>query len=227
MNDFSRESTGNLKPSVPGVAPVEVEPIGMEQASQLAGVGEVLHTCGIDPVHAHQVARLSLRLFDQLREQHGYGTQERFWLDCAALLHDCGWTEGEKNHHKNTLQIILTTPMLTFNNKERLIVGSIARYHRKALPKLDHDHFRALKLEERETVSMLAAFLRLAEGLDHAHQGQICFVEARITKKKILLWIYPQAAVNQAQREVVRSRGDLLSKVFNRELVIRWNKNKI
>ncbi len=220
----SQENPG----SVDGEAePVEIAPIGTEQSAQLAAVGDVLHTCGVDPVHAHQVARLSLQLFDQFHKQHGYGSEARFWLNCAALMHDCGWAEGEKNHHKNTLHMILSTPILTFSNKERLIVGSIARYHRKALPKIDHDHYRALKPAERELVSTLAAFLRLAEGLDHAHQGLVCSVEASVSKKKVQLLIYPQAPANQAQRDIVRARGDLLSKVLNRKLAIRWNKKEI
>lgn len=40
-----------------------------------------------DEAHWFAVSRLALQLFDQLQSLHHFGRQERFWLECAALLH--------------------------------------------------------------------------------------------------------------------------------------------
>ena len=91
--------------------------------STLTAVIQLAQTCDYDSSHTSQVTRLALRLFDQLQPLHNLGTQERDRLHYAGLLHDIGWIEGWREHHKVALRIILDTPMLPFSNKERLIIG--------------------------------------------------------------------------------------------------------
>ena len=118
---------------------------------------------------------------------HHLGYPERDLLHYAGILHDIGWVEGWKEHHKVSLRIILTTQLLPFTNKERLMVGSIARYHRKALPDLKHDHFAALTPPECSVVELLSGILRLADGLDHAHQNRVRDVTLRASAHKITI----------------------------------------
>jgi len=131
-------------------------------------------TCGYEENHTRQVARLALQIFDQLRGLTKLGLNEKFYLLCAAYLHDIGVsTEGKKGHHKVAMQIILSTPLLHFDSKERLIIASIARYHRKALPSEQHSHYRALNDREKQLVNILAGILRIADGLDYRHDGRV------------------------------------------------------
>ena len=125
--------------------------------------------CGYDAQHSRQVTQLALCLFDELYELHQLDGEDRFRLECAGLLHDIGTLEGWKGHHRATLRIILESPLLPLDRQERLVIGNIARYHRKSLPALTHAPFAALDLAEQDTVSRLAALLRLADGLDHDH----------------------------------------------------------
>ncbi len=85
-----------------------------EPITPISAVLELAQTCEFDSSHTHQVARLSLRLFDQLQPLHDLSGKERDWLHYAALLHDIGWIEGWKDHHKVSLRIILDTPLLPF-----------------------------------------------------------------------------------------------------------------
>jgi exopolyphosphatase/pppGpp-phosphohydrolase len=189
--------------------------------SALSAVLELAQTCEYDASHTHQVARLALRLFDELLPLHNLGQTERDWLHYAALLHDIGWIEGWKEHHKVSLRIILTTPMLKFSNKERFIVGSIARYHRKALPSIKHGHYAALLESERQVVDVLAGILRLADGLDSAHQVIVRDLSIKITPKKITI----QCAVNnkkQEDKKIALEKADLLQLVFNRTVALQW-----
>ena len=159
--------------------------ISPEDEERLPAVIHLAETCNYEVEHTHQVTRLALRLYDELSTLHQLGNRERFWLQCAALLHDIGWIEGRKGHHKAALRIILTTPMLPFDSKERLIIGSIARYHRRALPDLSHDHFESLSPEEQQIVRILAAILRMADGLDCIHQNRVRDVTCKVTKQRV------------------------------------------
>lgn len=194
-----------------------VPPNALNEVLQLA------QTCEYDASHTHQVARLSLRLFDELEPLHQLGPAARDWLHYAALLHDIGWIEGWKEHHKVSLRIILTTPMLNFSNKDRFIVGSIARYHRKALPSLKHDHYATLSPEERRVVDVLAGILRLADGLDGSHQVRVRDLAVKITQKKIAVRVSTQSE-NKEDEKTAGEKADLLSLAFNRTVTLDWKK---
>lgn len=187
----------------------------------LKPVLELAKTCEYEAGHTHQVTFLALRLFDELQSLHDLDIQERFWLECAALLHDIGWIEGWRGHHKASLKIILSTPLLPFDSKERLIIGSIARYHRKSLPEIRHDHYAALEQQEQETVKMLAALLRVADGLDSAHQNRVKDLTCQVRGKKVNLSC---AAPSLPEEEIARAevKADLFQAVYKKKLVIRW-----
>ncbi|HNT53648.1 MAG TPA: HD domain-containing protein [Anaerolineaceae bacterium] len=182
---------------------------------------DLAQSCEVDARHAQQVTRLSLRLFDLLTQLHQLGSQERFWLQCAAVLHDIGWLEGWKGHHKATLQIILNTHLLPFDARTRLIVGSIARYHRRALPSQKHDHYAALAPAEQHVVGQLAAILRIADGLDRLHQNTIADLEVQIGEKKVTLrcGVLTRPA---AEAEAALDKADLFEQVFNRKVKLVW-----
>ena len=178
-------------------------------------------TCDYEADHTGNVTRLALRLFDETKNLHHLGQQERLWLNCAAILHDIGWIEGRKSHNKVTLRIILTTSLIPYTNKERLIVGSIARYHRKTLPTIEHDHFAALVPEDQQTVRILSALLRLGDGLDQAHAGRVRDLTCKISSKKISI----NCAINTIPSEedlAALKKRDLFEQVFNRKVTVHW-----
>ena len=176
-------------------------------------------TCEYEVEHTHQVTYLAVRLLEELQSLHNFGELERSWLIYAALLHDIGWIEGWKNHHRASLRIILSTPMLPFNNKERLIIGSIARYHRKSLPDLSHDHYSALSPAQRRVVDILAGCLRLADGLDRSHQQLIKDLHCKVTKKKIRITCDASQTVTEEIR-ASQSKKDLLEQALSRKVKI-------
>lgn len=195
--------------------------ISPEQQASLDAVIELAHTCEYEETRTNYVTNLALQLFDELQNLHKLGQRERFWLLCAGILHDIGWINGWKGHHKNSLRIILNTPMLPFNNKERLIIGSIARYHRNVLPSLEHDHYAVLEAHEREVVSVLAACLRLADGLDSAHKARVHDLQFEITSKEIVLTCITEE-ISPEEEIAANSKSDLLRSVFNRKVIIDW-----
>jgi exopolyphosphatase/guanosine-5'-triphosphate,3'-diphosphate pyrophosphatase len=178
-------------------------------------------TCGYESAHTCQVTHLALSLFNQLSGLHRLGLEEKFWLEAAAILHDIGWVDGWRGHHKSSLRIILQTTMLPFTNRERLAVGSIARYHRKALPVEQHDHFNALSFHDRQVVKLLSAMLRVADGLDTTHQGLVKAVDVKVTTRKIDINCEVQLPITEEPKMALK-KADLMELVFNKRVAITW-----
>jgi len=195
--------------------------LNAEQKNGLKAVIQLAKTCDYEASHSHQVTRLALLLFDELEPIHHLGLEQRFWLECGGILHDIGWIEGWRNHHKTALRVILTTPLLPFNNRERLIIGSIGRYHRKALPNLAHDHYASLEPDDRQVVCVLSACLRLADGLDHSHQSRVKDLTCKVKPKKIVV-VCSAASKSEEEALAAQQRSDLLAQVFHRKVLIEW-----
>ena len=204
----------------PKTKQIPVPDVSVDESS-LDTMLHLAESCDYEAGHTHQVTRLTLKLFDELRPVHLLGAQERFWLNAGALLHDIGWIEGQKGHHKTALHTILHTQLLSIGNGDRLIIGSIARYHRGALPKKKHGHFAALRPPQRRMVSVLAAILRVADGLDRTHQSLVDGLSCEITPEQILV----KCSVNrpaEVERLFALKKGRLLEKVFERDLAVEW-----
>jgi exopolyphosphatase/guanosine-5'-triphosphate,3'-diphosphate pyrophosphatase len=178
--------------------------------------------CDVETSHSHHTTFLALRLFDELQPIHQMGATERFWLQAGGLLHDIGWVDGGRSHHKTSLRIILSTPMLPFTNKERLIIGSIARYHRKGLPKQKHANFAALTAVEQLQTSILAGFLRLADGLDFDHGGLITDLKCQLSDRKIDLLLFSRQISEEILVPAI-AKSDLLRKALKRDIRFNWS----
>lgn len=148
---------------------------------------ELAERCHYLPDHAQQVARLALRLFDATREDHGLGDREREWLEYGALLHDIGMHIGYERHHKHSYYLIRHGGLRGFEPEEIEIVALVARYHRQSPPKKAHAEFGALPRYARRTVRVLAALVRLAEGLDRSHAQLVSQLDIRRDKEGLLV----------------------------------------
>jgi len=178
-------------------------------------------SCGYDEEHTDQVTRIALELFDELKPLHEFGEKEKFLLQNAAILHDIGWIEGQNKHHKTALRIILEDPSLLLDERQRLLVGSIARYHRAALPKKKHAHYSSLDPSEQRVVRVLASILRVADGLDRTHNSIVKSVSCEINFDQIIIRcevIRP----SEADRQAALDKSQLMKKVFKRNISIEW-----
>jgi len=202
------------RPIVPTRHPDEHDP-------HLHPVYRLAESCLYEVGHSHQVTRLSLLLFDQLHGLHRLNARRRYRLTCAALLHDIGWIEGRKRHHKTALRYIMESSMLPWDRRERLIVGSIARYHRRSRPKLKHDHYAELSRSDRKDVRVLSALLRVADGLDDTHRSNVRDVVCRVTEEQIVIGCRARRNAGAEARKALK-KSDLLTDVFDRTLRVEW-----
>ena len=183
----------------------------------LAAVRALADRCDVERGHTEQVTRLSLRLFDELQGLHGLGPRERFWLRCGAMLHDIGWVDGQRAHHKTALRLILNDRHLPFDQRVRHIVASVARYHRKALPAEKHAHFAVLDAADRRAVCVLAGLLRLADGLDRTHTDTVTDVRCDAPPGRIGVRCVTDGAAD-AELWAARKKADLLERTLARTI---------
>ena len=123
--------------------------------------------------HHEQVRRLSLLLFDQLKQEHGLGNRERLFLEVAAILHDVGSFISSRSHHKHSQYIIAATEIFGLSFSDMNLIANIARYHRKSPPTRSHISYVSLERDSRMIVSKLAAILRVADALEQEESNKI------------------------------------------------------
>jgi len=169
--------------------------------------------------HSHQVAKLALKFFDGLTNLHRLGPSERSWLNCAGLLHDIGWVGGRQEHHKRSRDMIIAAKELPFSGPERIMIGLIARYHRRALPDDDHKFYADLDREDKTRIKMLASFLRIADGLDRSHVSAIEDLSFVVSPERVIVTA-KAAQLSPVDREAGKAKADLFEIVFEREIVI-------
>jgi exopolyphosphatase/guanosine-5'-triphosphate,3'-diphosphate pyrophosphatase len=174
----------------------------------------------IEPEHPRQVTRLSLALFEGLNPLHGYGNTERRLLECAALLHDIGWSVSGpdgRGHHKASALLIREFPWKTLTPTEVCCVAAVARYHRKALPKADHEDLKNLSPADHLRVGWLAACLRTADGLDRRHLQQVTGVSVQISRQQTELWVDAPGRIDE-ELAAADQKSDLLRNLLSESL---------
>ena len=173
-----------------------------------------------DEAHSRQVCKLALNLFDQLQSLHGLGSQERGWLEAAALLHDIGWSQMDEPHHKASLKLILQHGLPGWSEEETLVVANVARYHTKAPPQSKHRHFDRLDARHQETVILLAALLRLADGLDQFHNSSVKRILCSQKEQRVLLKL---EAVENAELSLqgLEKKKDLFEEQYHRKIEVQ------
>lgn len=175
-------------------------------------------SCHYDEQHSRHVALTSMALFDALAERFSFKKTERRLLEAAALLHDIGYFISYDSHHKHSYHLIRHADLFGFSPREREMMALIARYHRKALPKLKHDEYRRLSEKDQLTVSRMGGILRLADGLDRRRSGVADLVGAELVGDEFHLKLL---GVEDISVEISggNAKKDLFEKTFGRQVV--------
>ena len=176
-----------------------------------------------DTEHSSQVTRLALEFFDDLFNVHKLGQRERCWLECAAILHDVGLSSSRRSHHKKSAKLILNDMQLQFASQERRIVASIARYHRKGLPKSGHYNLATLDCNTIHKVKILSSLLRIADSLDFSHASIVKTLNLKVGTKRIIVE-YVSEAKSLLEEQAFNKKKDLFEKVLAKRLVLIWKK---
>lgn len=170
--------------------------------------------------HCRHVTRLSLMLFDSLVSLHILGPRDRFLLGAAGLLHDIGWYGGKEGHSRRGALLVFTEESLPFDLQERAVVSTIIACHRGRVDPESLPYYLLLAPENRERAIRLAALIRIADGLDFLHSGAVSTIRCIQVSDKVFIEIGGSGDLS-AEKERARLKGDLFSRAFCRQLVVR------
>jgi exopolyphosphatase / guanosine-5'-triphosphate,3'-diphosphate pyrophosphatase len=164
--------------------------------------------------HAAFVEKASLKLFDALIEQHGFGEEEKLLLSHASLLHDIGSFISEKKHNRHTKYIIESDKLLdTYPEDKRLILALIAFNHRKKINK----QTMLLQKKDRDIAIKLSAILRVADSLDFSNEKiEIKDISIQDSEVKISF----KGVIPEKPAEKLILKKDLFIDVFNLNVTI-------
>jgi exopolyphosphatase/guanosine-5'-triphosphate,3'-diphosphate pyrophosphatase len=172
---------------------------------------------GFDAAHADQVARMALRLFDDLASLHRLPASARPILEAAALLHDVGNAVSYSRHHKHTYYLVANADVPGFSDHERELVALVARYHRRSPPDRERPDLGALSPADFRTVRKLATLLRLADSCDRSHHQPLKDVRVRLGARSVRLDLRSRHAIDLELWDAERE-APLFRQVFGRRL---------
>jgi exopolyphosphatase/guanosine-5'-triphosphate,3'-diphosphate pyrophosphatase len=171
----------------------------------------------VDRQHAKDVARLSVRLFDEFQADHGLGPRQRLLLEVAALLHEVGGYVAAASHHKHSFYLIRYSEIFGLRPREIEIVAHIARYHRRSGPKPAHMDYMSLPRESRVMISKLAALLRAADAIC---RGQIRDVQSLRFERQGDDLVITVPGVNNLglERKAIADKGAMFEDIYGMKI---------
>jgi exopolyphosphatase/guanosine-5'-triphosphate,3'-diphosphate pyrophosphatase len=187
--------------------------LGDERAKRLDAVERLAQRYEHLGGHQRHVARLALALFERLAPLHGLAPAERDLLWAAAMLHGIGRFVDEHSHHKHAAYLIRNTPLPGWRDDERELIAQIARYYRRAMPKASHAEFAALAPGDRRRVELLAALLRIADGLDARHLGVVTDVSATPEDGRVVMSVQAEGDVS-GEVDAAMEKADLFERAY-------------
>jgi len=169
--------------------------------------------------HSRIVTRLALRLFDELAPVHGLVRRDRILLSYAATVHDIGWIRGQAGHQKESAAIILASPALPVPVREQGMIAVIAGLHSGKPDARPEGFFTLLTPVDQKKVRTLAAILRVADGLDYLHAGNVTDLTCTVRTSDILCTITGTGDLSAEKGRAIR-KSDMFLEVFGKPLVI-------
>ena len=147
-----------------------------------------------DAKHDKQVQKLSLQIFDKLRDEYSFTDKDREIISTGALLHDIGCSLSiHKHNHYSYALIKNECPRKTFNSKEIEMIAQIALNHRgNNVPKPAYSkELKKLNKNEKLLTFRLSCIVRIADGLDRSHESLVKQIDCDIKDQEIIFSCTP------------------------------------
>lgn len=137
-----------------------------------------------DMKHAQQVADLSDKLFDNLKETLGLKKMDSLYLLLASYLHDVGMFVYNRAHHKHSEYLISNLNFFRLGDEEIKVIACCGRYHRKGTPSETHFLYNSLPRDKQVLVQKLSSILRISNSLDRSHKQKVKNLEIKFNRSQ-------------------------------------------
>jgi exopolyphosphatase/guanosine-5'-triphosphate,3'-diphosphate pyrophosphatase len=178
------------------IADLSHRQVGMEQARLSADERRAVRALGrhygVSAPHVRKVADLAGMLFQGLRPLHRLPLAKGRLLEAAAYLYNIGHFVNESRHHRHSMYLVANSDLPGFEDRERMVIATLCRYHRKSMPQVSHETFQALHPEDRNSVVLLTPLLRLAVALDQSQEQRVERVEAAVQQNAVELRLFSE-----------------------------------
>ena len=205
------------------IADLAARNVGAEAAhltrDQRREVEDMCRRFGVSLEHARKVAHIAGLLFAALSPLHQLPAATGKLLEAAAYLLDVGHYISGVSHHKHSYYVVMNSDMPGFTDRERLLIASLCRYHRKSLPSPVHSAYQSLSAEERKTLMLLIPILRLADNLDRSHEQSIDGVECGLQNGEVDLMVHSHGDIDLVEWGAERA-GEAFQQVYNRRVTL-------
>ncbi|MEI6809211.1 MAG: HD domain-containing protein, partial [bacterium] len=134
----------------------------------LLSVSELHERHAVERAHTAHVVALALKLFDMTRAVMGLEREHRHILEAAAMLHDVAFSIHPEGHAEAGARLLLREGIAGYSAAERSVICAVILLHSvRYKDKIDGPLVR--DAANRGLVLRLAAYLRIADGLDCEH----------------------------------------------------------
>ncbi|MDE3167411.1 MAG: Ppx/GppA family phosphatase [Acidobacteriota bacterium] len=205
------------------IADLAARNVGAERArlsrDQRREVEDLGRRYGVSLDHARKVADIAALLFGALQPLHNLPSGTGKLLEAAAYLHDVGHYISGVSHHKHSYYVVSNSDMAGFTERERFLIASLCRYHRKTLPNPVHGVYQALTAEERRALLMLIPLLRLADNLDRSRGQRIEGIECALRNGEVVLQVRARGDIDLEQWGAERA-GEAFQQIYQRPIAV-------
>jgi exopolyphosphatase/guanosine-5'-triphosphate,3'-diphosphate pyrophosphatase len=104
--------------------------------------------------------------------------------------------------------------------EDMVLVGLVARYHRRASPKPTHYQYASLERDQRIAVAKLAAILRVADALDRSRSQRIQELQCERDDDRLIISV-PHVEDLSLEQLAMKEKGTLFEEIFGVPVLLR------
>ena len=163
--------------------------------------------------HSRQVARLAIELFDSTASLHRLDAEDRELLELAALLHDIGEHVSRDGHARHSAYLIENGDLRGFSPVEIQMLSCLGRYHVRGRPRESFQAWETLERKDRDRVLKMLSLLRIADGLDAAHDSVIGHVGVELSGTVVEIVVSARGDA-ELERWMLQRKEQLFQELF-------------
>jgi exopolyphosphatase/guanosine-5'-triphosphate,3'-diphosphate pyrophosphatase len=169
--------------------------------------------------HVRKVAQTATQLFESTEPLHRLAPQYGGLLEAAAYLYDIGHYVSDTKHHRHSAYLVANSDLPGFTERERYILASLCRHHRKAMPGPSSADFQALDPEAKRAVLLLTPLLRLSAAIDQTHEQRVRSIDCSVQNGAVRVVLHSNSDV-KLEKWAAEQVGDAFRQVYQSALFV-------